>query len=168
MLRGVSILSKVALATAIGGAVPLFSGATEELAPSIFQLQSISEPVVFDKAYGLPITEIPKVPERLMAVLTQPEPSITSKESLPELPPATAPTVCPFNVRAIIGATDGGKPFTVLEYKGESSVHRVGDTIRAGTHSYRLSKVRHNHLILRHRSGDISHGGQRRLRCSLQ
>ena len=58
-------------------------------------------------------------------------------------------------MRAIIAATDGGKPFTVLEYKGESSVLRVGDTIRAGSRSYRLSRVKLDHLILRHLSGDI-------------
>ena len=98
-------------------------------------------------------------------------------EHLKLLPEESAPAlrisapisnVCPFDVRAIIAATDGGNPFAVLEYKGESSVLKVGDKIKAGSKSYRLSRVKIDHLILRRLSRDISQGGQRSVRCSLQ
>ena len=160
MLRGISILSKVALATAIGGAVPLFSGSISDVPPSIIYLQPISEPLVFEKAYGLSITKVPAVPEHLQA---RPQ----EKSSAPRIS-APSPHVCPFDVRAIIAAIDGGNPFAVLEYKGESSVLRVGEKIRAGSRFYRLSRIKIDHLILRHLSGDISQGGQRSVRCSLQ
>ena len=159
MLRGISILSKVALATAIGGAVPLFSGSASEVPPSIVHLQPMSEPQVFEKAYGLSVTDLPVVPEHLKLVppVSAPAPGISTPSS-----------ICPFDVRAIIASTDGGNPFAVLEYKGESSVLRVGDKIKAGSKSYRLSRVKIDHLILRRLSRDISQRGQRSVRCSLQ
>ena len=151
MVRGISILSKIALATMIGGVVPLISGSTPAVSPTVTPLHAHNKPQVFSKAYGIPVVPTPAVPDYLKTMPVE-KPSVVSTSSR-----------CPFEVRAIVAAQQGGEPFVVLEYKGESSVLKVGDSIKAKSTSYRLSRVKTDHLILR----NDSKWGQRNVRCSL-
>ena len=150
------MLGKVAIATIIGGAMPLISGTGSEAPSSITELQAVRPPATISKAYGLDVHEVPAVPKHLVTA------SVETKAAQPA--PARQVATCPVSVRAIIAAVEEGTPFTVVEYEGNSSVLKVGDKIKAGSKSYRLSQIKIDHLILR----SISKWGPRTVRCSLQ
>ncbi len=162
MLRGISMLGKVFLATVVGGAVPLIFGDTpQEIPVVVTHLESIGESRFISKRYGLEVKPIPRVPESLKID--------NRSQTQPALPPraATVPIPelkCPFNVRAIIGAPEGGRAFVVLDYEGESIVLKVGETVKAASTQFRLKSIHLNYLIL----GSIAKSDKRTVRCSLE